>query len=346
MVVSHGGDVYRNKITYDFSVNINPLGIPEECRHAAIDGMALAEQYPDVEGEKLVEAIAVEKQIPGEYILLGNGAAELIYAFCQAQRPKRAVTISPTFMEYEAAVQAVGGEMEYVGAEEMPGHITQETDVVFLCNPNNPTGEFFHEDYREALFRRCRMTDTWLFVDECFLPFLRQDASDSMLRVFRENKGGERLIVLRAFTKIYAMPGLRLGYAVVGDLEQRERMRRQLQPWNTSIPAQLAGIRALKLTGYLERTWEVIQTERAYLTTELSALAKDGLLRVYDTEANFFLLYSEYDLYKGLLEQNIMIRDCSNFRGLKKGYYRIAIRSHRENEALIDALKRVSRDLK
>lgn len=342
MQQSHGGDIYRNKITYDFSVNINPLGIPAECKKALVEGTDLCENYPDVYGEELITKLAEKKGLDKNQIILGNGAAELIYTFAQTLPIKQAVTICPTFSEYEKAVLSAEGKMEYVRDEqELLTSITEETDAVFLCNPNNPDGRLYDEEFINQVLAQCVKTQTYLFVDECFLPFVDEEDAVTILSHFRGNEDKKYLIVLRAFTKIYAMPGLRLGYAVVGDNALKENMRKHIQPWNTSVLAQHIGSVALDLDEYVSETRKLLTIEHKYLMDELRKLETIGCLQVFDTRANFILLNSEIDLYERLLEQGILVRDCSNFVGLSRGYYRIAVKSHMENVALIDALRRI-----
>lgn len=149
------------------------------------------------------------------------------------------------------------------------------------------------------------------------------------------------LIVLRAFTKIYGMPGLRLGYACFGDKKMAAGVRSVLQPWNTSIPAQLAGLAVLQEDGYLEQTYALLETERGYLKKEL----EKGLVeKLYPSSVNFFFFRAQKGLQKKLLRQGILIRSCENYRNLSDGYYRIAVKTHEENQELIRAMQALSND--
>ncbi|MDO5128003.1 MAG: histidinol-phosphate transaminase [Eubacteriales bacterium] len=340
----HGGDVYRNRVAYDFSVNINPLGMPEQSMQAAMDAILQANQYPDPIGEQLCEAISYHKHIKKEQIVLGNGAAELLYALCFALRPKKVLTVAPTFQEYEAAVHASGGEIlyyylneknEYAIDDKFVEQIAGDIDLVILCNPNNPTGSLADAELVRRIIVQCEKQHVKLCMDECFLEFVREGSE----RTYLKTDCPRHVIVLRAFTKIYAMAGLRLGYMYMTDDSLRDKIRSMLQPWNTSIPAQRAGIFALCEEGYLEKTISLIEAERDYLTRQLASMGA----YVYHSDANYLLirLDIECNLVKELLEKGILIRDCSMFQGLGKGYYRIAIRSHSENEILIENWKMV-----
>lgn len=336
---THGGDVYRNPIEYDFSINVNPLGMPLASIQAAHEGVVLTGRYPDYKAEQLCHAIAKAKQIPADRIIPGNGAAELLYVLGQTI-PGKALTIAPTFTGYAEAVAAGGGELTYASDEqELLAKMDDSIRLVFLCNPNNPTGTLFTREQILRVLAKAEAMQAYVCVDECFLPFLEEEASYSMLPYLAKHP---RLLVLRAFTKIYCMAGLRLGYLACGDTELQSRIRAKLQPWNTSIPAQLAGIAALSDTEYLAKTRENLQAERAYLVPRLRELVAE----VYDGYGNFLLFRDEPDLKERMLEVGVLIRACGDFEGLDDTYFRIGIRSHSENQEFIRRLARVKNVVK
>ncbi len=336
---THGGDVYRNPIEYDFSINVNPLGMPLASIQAAHEGIVLTGRYPDYRAEQLCRAIAKAKNIPVDRIIPGNGAAELLYALAQTI-PGKALTVAPTFTGYAEAVAAGGGEMCYAGDEqELLAKLDDSIRLVFLCNPNNPTGTLFMREQILRVLAKAEAMQAYVCVDECFLPFLEEEASYSMLPYLAKHP---RLLVLRAFTKIYCMAGLRLGYLACGDTELQSRIRAKLQPWNTSIPAQMAGIAALSDTEYLAKTRENLQAERAYLVPRLRELVAE----VYDGYGNFLLFRDEPDLKERMLEVGVLIRACGDFAGLDDTYFRIGIRSHSENQEFIRRLTHVKNVVK
>lgn len=336
---THGGDVYRNPIEYDFSINVNPLGMPLASIQAAHEGIVLTGRYPDYKAEQLCHAIAKAKQIPADRIIPGNGAAELLYALGQTI-PGKALTLAPTFTGYAEAAAAGGGELTYASDEqELLAKMDDSIRLVFLCNPNNPTGTLFTREQILRVLAKAEAMQAYVCVDECFLPFLEEEASYSMLPYLAKHP---RLLVLRAFTKIYCMAGLRLGYLACGDTELQSRIRAKLQPWNTSIPAQLAGIAALSDTEYLAKTRENLQAERAYLVPRLRELVAE----VYDGYGNFLLFRDEPDLKERMLEVGVLIRACGDFEGLDDTYFRIGIRSHSENQEFIRRLARVKNVVK
>lgn len=339
----HGGDIYSNKNKIDFSTNINLAGIPEGVIRAACEGVMLSDQYPDTECYDLRKAISKAKHIPLEQIICGNGAADLIYSLVLALKPKKAFMPVPAFHEYEQALKAVECEMEYIHlseeqhfmlSEDFIGKIKEDTDIIFLCNPNNPTGNLIHKDLMHRIIHQCETHGIWLVVDECFMDFVEEGKDYSVLD---QCGSAKHLFILKAFTKLYAMPGLRLGYGICANEEILKRMKEVSQPWNVSIPAQMAGIAALKEENYVTDSLELIRKEKDYLRKELGKLR----YKIYGSRANYLFFHTYPGLYAMCLEKGILIRDCSNYLGLKEGYYRIAVKQHEENERLIKILREV-----
>lgn len=336
----HGGDIYRNQVVYDFSANINPLGIPEEIVAAAYEGILQSAHYPDSYCEGVVEAISREEKVKPSQIIMGNGAAELIFALCNTLRPRRALLLAPTFGEYEQALAFQGCQVDYYYLIKENEFAIQETyldemekqyDVIFLCNPNNPTGDCIPEKLLQRIVKKAKQLNTMVVVDECFQEFLDQGRRYSVIDCCDENSN---VFVLKAFTKLYAMAGLRLGYGITGNETLLRTMRLGLQPWNVSIPAQKAGEKALELKDYVARTEKLIKNERQYLKEQLQELG----YQVYGSHANYIFFFGEEDLYDYCLEKQFLIRSCSNYVGLEQGYYRIAVRTHEENKALMKCL--------
>lgn len=339
----HGGDVYRYPEVIDFSSNCNPYGMPKGVKKAVSDAIEQAEHYPDVQCEKLRRALEREEQVPYEQIICGNGAADLIFGLVLSKKPKRALMPAPTFAEYQQALESVECEVCYAYLDEkdgfLPGnefleHITEDFDMVFFCNPNNPTGVLVNQNYLIKLAEKCRDCGVFLVLDECFLDFTDQQESYTMKPFLEEFPG---LFLLKAFTKKYAMPGLRLGYGFCSDQDVLEKMEAVMQPWNVSVLAQEAGRAALKEAGYVKETMEKISREKIYLLENLKELP----LKIYASKANYIFFYGPENFQKQCLEQKIYIRDCSNYEGLGAGFYRIAVRTREENEALLQVFKRL-----
>jgi threonine-phosphate decarboxylase len=339
----HGGDVYRNRVRLDFSANVNPLGTPPEVVAAIAASAEQCAAYPDPYCSRLRERLAAVHGVQSADVVCGNGAAELIFQFAAARRPRTALLPVPSFSEYESALAAVDCKIEYFElkraegfavTEALPDAITPATDALVLCTPNNPTGRSVDAALLGRILARCRETGTWLLLDECFLDLTDAGAERSIIPALRD---GDPCLVLRAFTKLYGMAGVRLGYAVCKHREMLERMCRTVQPWNVSAPAQAAGEAALDCREFVQRTLALIAEEKDYLLTELRALGID----VLPGDANFLMLSGVPGLCEAMLERGILLRSCANYRGLGEGDCRIAVRTHAENEQLIAALREV-----
>ena len=356
----HGGDIYGGEITYDFSSNANPFGPPESVVAAVVRSMADIHRYPDPYCRELVHAIAEYENVPEKYILCGNGSAELIYSFCRATTPEKAVETAPTFAEYGEAARAASDccfkryllrrENDFEFKEDFIDFLRAnnartndastkdpETDqpdngeVVFLCNPNNPTGQTIPENMLVSVLEYCRERKSRLFLDECFLGLTTGGKS---MKGYLEKY--PQLFILKAFTKSYALPGIRLGYCLCSDPELLERMSRNVQPWNVSVPAQAAGVAALREPDYPAQSAAAIAGEREWLKAQLGSLG----LWVCPSEANYLLFKGPRGLDKELLKKGIAIRNCDNYHGLGAGWYRVAVRIREENMALAEALKK------
>ncbi|MBQ9120426.1 MAG: aminotransferase class I/II-fold pyridoxal phosphate-dependent enzyme [Lachnospiraceae bacterium] len=337
----HGGDIYRNHVRLDFSVNINPFGIPKAVEQALHAAVRKSVQYPDIAAEQLKAAVSEMLAVPEEWLLFGNGASELFMAIVHALNPQKTVIPVPSFYGYEYATEAAGGEVFYYPMTEetafLPGAdlmeaLNEETDLLFLANPNNPTGAVMSEAYLEKLLRHCREKGIYVVLDECFIEFCTDNTS-----ILSKVSRFDNLILVRAFTKIFAIPGVRLGYLVCSNAELRAVIGRQLPEWNISVLAQAAGCACAKQQMFVKETAEYVRQERNFLTEQLHASG----ITVFAGDANFLLLRSDQPLYERLLAQEILIRDCGNFRGLGEGYYRIAVRTREENLQLLDALTKL-----
>ncbi len=347
---THGGDWagYEEKYAktpMDFSANTSPFGMPGRVREAAAASLDRADRYPDPACRALRCGLAERYGLAPEDILCGNGAADLIDRLCLALRPGRALITAPTFTEYRTALARVGCEVRAAVLDEENDFrldarfleaITPDLDAVILCEPNNPTGQITDRALLEAVAARCDAMDILLVLDECFVDFLEAPEAHSMLRETVRH----RLLILRAFTKFYGMAGLRLGWCVCGDRALLEHMREAGQPWPVSIPAQAGGLAALAEGSYAARLRALIGQERPRLTRAL----EDCGCRVIPGCANFLLFYDACPgVAERLAERGVLLRRCDDFEGLEAGWYRIAVRTPGENDALIQALKEAHR---
>ena len=343
--LTHGGDWagYRAEFgrdPLDFSANVSPLGLPEGVAKAITAALATADRYPDPLCRALREKLAVAEGVPAEWLLCGNGAADLIFRLALAAKPRTALVTAPTFAEYATALETAGCTVErYFLREENDFAVTKDllnavrpgTNMVFLCQPNNPTGQLAEPALVEALLRRCEAVGAVLAVDECFLDFLPEGEGLSAKHLLKNSK---KLIILKAFTKLYGMAGVRLGYCLCSDTELLAWMRAAGQPWAVSSLAQAAGIAALDETEYVAKVRALIEAQRPVLADGLRGLG----LRVIEGRANYLLFRAPEALGEALRRKGAVLRSCGNYPGLDASWYRTAVRTENENRQLLALL--------
>ena len=359
----HGGNIYKifrekniDKIL-DYSSNINPYGLPENLKKEIFEKVFVLERYPDPDYIELREKIAEKNNLNIENIIVGNGATEIIFLFMKILSPKKVLIVSPTFGEYERAIKAStlandSLEINYFELKETENFVLNiknlETelennyDLLILCNPNNPTGQFLKLKKLEEILKICEQKNTKLFIDEAFVEFVEDWENESIINS-KENK--ENLFVIRAFTKFFAIPGLRLGYGICFNNNLLKKMLEKKEPWSVNNIADLAGKTVLDDENYIQKTKEWIKDQKKYMYENLNKI--EGL-RAYKTEVNFILLKIEDNLLekgldvknlrKKMLEKGILIRDASNFIYLNKHYFRLAIKDKLNNEKVIETL--------
>lgn len=348
---THGGDVYgvsealgiAVEDCIDFSANINPLGIPATVKKAMADAIARSIHYPDPECRRLTEALAKKHRVKQGFILCGNGGADILYRIVYAAKPKRALLPAPTFLAYEEALKQVGAEIDYYRMdgqlqvrEDILERITKETDLLFLCTPNNPTGLLIPVELLEEIVKRAAKTGTRVVLDECFMDFVAEDRRSSMMEAISQYPN---LVIVKSFTKLYAIPGIRLGYGVSSDAAFLQRLREAGQTWPVNSIALAAGVAALQETQFARDTVAYVRQEREWLSSELKRLG----LHVYDGQADYLLFRApgQRELYEKLLVHGIIIRRCCNYENLTEEHYRIAVKRQEENVILIQRLEAV-----
>jgi len=381
----HGGNIYKVfreknlKEILDYSSNINPYGIPESLKKRITENLEILERYPDPDYVELREKLAHLNKVGMSDIVLGNGATEIIFLFMKVINPKKILIVSPTFGEYERAVKAteISGdtvslsssngdnknienkkiEIEYFELKEsddfklnignLKNELENKYDLLIICNPNNPTGKFLKLAQTEEILKECNKYDTKLFIDEAFIEFLADRMKESIINT-EENK--KNLFVTRAFTKFFAIPGLRLGYGMYFDKELEQKISEKKEPWSVNNIAEMAGLTVLDDTEYIEKTLKWIAEEKIYMYEKLNKISG---MKVYETEVNFITgkidekLFSEgvnvKILREKMFEQGILIRDASNFKFLDERFFRLAIKDRASNERVIEAMKEIFR---
>ncbi len=354
----HGGNIRahlegnssRGGKIIDFSANINPLGMPSGAGKALIKNLAGIVHYPDPECKHLKEGLASFHHTGYNNLLVGNGSIELIHLIPRALKAKRILIVTPTFSEYEFAVKSSGAGAVFVKATERENfkinipkimNFVPGVDLVFLCNPNNPTGSYLLPDEIAVLSQACVKNKTILILDEAFMDFME---SGDKITMAPEASKNESLLILRSLTKFFALPGLRLGY-LIGHKDLVGRIAPFQYPWNVNSLAQAAGEAVIRDSGYIKKSKEYIFKERRSLATGLKKL--EGL-KVYTPSANFIFCKLENanmqrakELSERLIEQGIIIRRCHNFRGLNDRFFRVAVRKRDENAKLVSAMKSI-----
>lgn len=351
----HGGDICTAVAAaeisttglLDFSANINPLGLPPGLLSHLGDRLPEIIGYPDPACRKLIEAI-VNRYNPCGTVLPGNGAGELIYLLMRAVPPGPVLVMAPTFTLYEKAALAAGRRvikhtLQY-GRGFQPDVsaycreiLTAKPVFTFLCNPNNPTGTILSRSDVLAVAEACAQAGSYLAVDEAFLEFCPNWQERTMLQ-----QSAEHIFVLCSLTKIYAMPGLRLGF-ITGPRQILSLMGTLRDPWSVNVLAQHAG-------EYVLQNREFARVSAATVTGLASEMAgqlqQNPDLLVYPPAANYIFIESKrltsVELQWRLLQARIVIRDCSNYSGLDQRFVRVAVRTEIENNALVSALQKIS----
>ncbi|CCO07970.1 threonine-phosphate decarboxylase CobD [Desulforamulus hydrothermalis] len=351
--MQHGGNVWRAAQAYgvpkerilDFSANINPLGPSPKAMAALQAALADIKHYPEPQAETLRRLIANITGVPESMLILGNGAAELIYALAGVIKPRRVVLPVPAFSEYAAAFAAFA-QLEVVLPPEQNFcldvgqllRLLQPGDLLILANPNNPTGGLIEPTELAQLVWGTGRAGAWLLVDEAFMDFVRPSRT-----LLPEVSGHPWLMILRSLTKFFAMPGLRLGYLAAAPYIIKQ-LTDCLPPWRVNLPAQAAGLASLQDTDYIETTLKLIHRQRDWLAAGLAALPG---LRPLPAAANYILVdcraggLTAGQIQAHLGPAGILIRNCDNFRGLDSYYFRVAVRSQEENRILLHHLQTI-----
>ena len=355
----HGGNLYAAarqsggglEDYLDFSANINPLGLADSARQAILAALDSVVHYPDAEATALKQAISRQYGVAGERIIAGNGAVELLYLLCHVLRPRRVLIPAPAFSEYERSARAAGAAVTYHFLRPEDGFAVElqplidkltAVDMVFLGNPNNPTAVLLTRTQLEQLLAAAKARQVSVVVDESFLDFLPDDSAYSCRPLL---DAYPNLFILHSLTKFYAMPGLRLGFALANSA-LTAKLHEAKDPWNVNCLAQAAGVAALADSDYRRRSREMLAQQKQLLHRQLNEIPG---LNAYPPAANFILIdivktgLTAAALRQALLAQNILIRDCGNYPGLTPNYIRVAVKRPEQNQRLLQALQTVLR---
>ena len=337
----------------DFSANINPLGLSAGVKTAILKHIDAIIHYPDTQASDFKQAVSEYYQVKTQYITPGNGAVELMYILCHMLKPKRVLVLAPTFSEYERAAIAANAQVQYFYlfpeqnfAVDMAA-LTQEaaaSDIVFIGNPNNPTGRLVLRENLEFLLQSLQQSNTLAVIDESFLDFLPDDSLYTCRPLVDQY---QNLVVIQSLTKFYAIPGLRLGFSLASR-EITDKLQQGKDPWNVNALAQAAGVAALTDAEYQRQSRDFLQHAKTDFFNQLRSLP----FRTYEPSVNFILLdvapagFTAGKLQKIMLDRNILIRNCSNYLGLSDGFIRLAVKAPAQNHVAVQTFKVIIEEVK
>ncbi|BBB93281.1 MAG TPA: threonine-phosphate decarboxylase CobD [Methylomusa anaerophila] len=353
----HGGNVYalaRGKggvlaELLDYSANINPLGLADSVQDAINQSIHNIIHYPDADAYELKRSISNFYNVEAARITMGNGAVELLYILCHITKPGRVLIPAPSFSEYERASRAAGAKIQYYMLSAANGFVfdvekisaeLDGADILFFGNPNNPTGTLIARTEIAFMLRKAREYNTLVVVDESFMDFITDDSLYTSRSLLKEYPN---LIIIHSLTKFYAIPGLRLGFALTAP-DLAARLQAAKDPWNVNTLAQAAGVAALADRDYQAKSKEIVNQAKKELFSGLTELPG---CRPYPPAANYVLVNIEQTgitaakLCSKMAERKILIRDCSNYPGLSQDYIRVAVKLPATNKILLDTLRQV-----
>ncbi len=356
----HGGNIYAASRELgrdfakliDFSASINPLGPSPHVWRAITNARHLMTHYPDPDCWELRRTLAALWHRSPEHIAVGNGSTELIEALPRALKIRHLLIAQPTFSEYAASMARNGGRVSAVYAKraeqyaqpieelcrviEKQRHGPDAFDGVLLCNPNSPSGHAGSVDDVQRLARAAKRRGIWLVIDEAFADYCPERSAVSQAASW------PHVMILRSLTKFYALPGLRVGYAVAQP-SVIELLRSHMPPWSVNAMGQVAALAAVNDSAHARKSTRFMAKERDRLGKLLAALPGCAVMPTY---ANYFLMElprgrHARETIERLRDKGLLVRDCTSVPGCNTRSIRIAVRSRQENDRLIRSLSRL-----
>ena len=354
----HGGNVWEFSETYgvpvdemiDFSISTNPLGAPETALESIRGHLNMVKHYPDPDPEWLLEALAKYAGVKPNNVILGNGSTELIYLFNEVflEDGYEAVIPVPSFSEYKAAIEKFGGNMTFLrcdssknfqlNVKELENTITKKTRVIFLCNPNSPTGVLYDKADILRIIRFAAERNVLVFLDEDYIDFVDDAKRYSMAEYVNDYNN---LFVLRSLTKFFGLAGVRIGYGI-GSTELVNALNNVKMPWSINSLAMFATEAAINDVDFIKKSRLLVSQSRK----EMCELFKSiPWLKVHPSETNFLLIeiirkdLTSTQLKEALAKKGLLIRDCKDFDGLNNRFFRVTVRRPEENKKLVEQIK-------
>ena len=355
----HGSDLEKIEEYYhipkeeivSFGANVNPLGLSFAVKEKLAENLDIISTYPDRNYKSLKKAISDYACVSPEYIVVGNGSTELISLLISQRRPKNALLLGPTYSEYARELSLVGGSMSYYNLKEESQFkldtqdflmaITDDTDLVIICNPNNPTSSALTCKELEEIIYECEKRDIFVMIDETYVEFAPSMASITAVPLAERYNN---FMVIRGVSKFFAAPGLRFGYGITSNHAFLTSLLEHQNPWSLNSIGAYAGELMLSDKDYIQRTRDLICTERDRMMYALSQLKG---AKVYDAHANFILVkilkegVTSFDVFEACIREKMMIRDCASFESLDGEFIRFCIMSPEDNKKLVEVLRKV-----
>lgn len=349
----HGGDIYTDGILkgrelLDFSSNINPLGIPKVFKDNIGEAIKNAERYPDINYREVLSNLSKYTGIKEDYFVLGNGAAEIVDLAVSCF--KSILIVVPSFVEYELNANKWSSSIEYCHLtenmdfdyEDIEGKL-DKVEALIIANPNNPNGGVIDKSKFKNILEICERQNKFIIIDEAFIEFTC-DNSHSFVNEIVDFKC---LIIIRALTKFFAMPGIRFGYGISTNAYILEKIRAKQNPWNVNCFAELAVKYVLNDKLYIEKSKRWVIEERNKFPCEIKKIK--FIDKVFATKSNFLLcklkFINDEELYKLCLKEGVLIRKAGSFRGLDQNFIRLSIKDRTSNEKLIRIFKRIEESM-
>lgn len=355
----HGSDLEKIEEYYhipkesivSFGANVNPLGLSTAVKEKLANNLDIISTYPDRNYKSLKNAIGDYCNVSPEHIVVGNGSTELISLLISQRRPSRALLLGPTYSEYARELSLVGGSMSYynlqeechfrLNIEDFLQAITDDTELVIICNPNNPTSSALTSKELEEIIYECEKRNIFVMIDETYVEFAPSMANITAVPLVERY---DNFMVIRGVSKFFAAPGLRFGYGVTSNSAFLASLLEHQNPWSLNSIGAYAGELMLSDKEYIQKTRDLICTERDHM---IHALSQMSGVRVYDAYANFILVkilkdkVTSFDVFEACIREKMMIRDCSSFESLDGEYIRFCIMNPDDNARLINCLKKI-----
>ncbi len=356
----HGGNVWEISEKYnipvdqliDFSISTNPLGAPKTSIENIRQNLNLIQHYPDPDHKWLLKAFANSADVEPDNVIVGNGSTELIYLFTEVflESGYEAVIPVPSFSEYKAAIERFGGNIVFINCdsaknfqlniEELEKTISKKTRILFLCNPNSPTGCLYEKNDILRIIKLAAEENVMVFLDEDYIDFVDDSKRYSMVEYVRDY---DNLFVLRSLTKFFCLAGVRIGFGI-GSPDLVKILKNVRMPWSVNSLAMFCAVDAVKDEDFIKRSRLLLSSSKR----QMQEMFKDiPWLKVYPSETNFLLIeitredLTSTQLREGLAKRGLLIRDCKDFDGLNNKFFRVTVRRPEENKKLIEQIKSV-----